>query len=992
MRSFLPLRILITLAILPVFVAMAAVAEEGQSVETVPWNDYQGEMVSFPGPWAFEIPRPHIILVSDEQLEALADPDRIVDTSLTFDKREESLRQICERAKAAGQRTLIFAFDHFFAQYRPGQEGKPRRLTPDKQEYIDRIAAISKFAADYGLGLELSLLSPLEIGPGYAAETGEQGVWMHYRKGLRDPKSGAYSVQLWRQQRWANNKGPLELKDGGVRVFAFRERPLGGTPYSVVSPQDIVEITETAKVEVFEDLTSGSGEYQAVRVRIHGEGMADGRDRVMVVQQYLTPEMDYFSDKALPYLKALGDRYADAGVRLNGLYSDEMHIQQDWHYHGHHDNGEFALRYVSPGFAARFAAAYGPEYADFAKYLVYFIRGQEDTANDLRAKSGRMHVTGASPEEVRRTALLRSRYYKLLQDGVVDLFTEAKRHLEGRMGHRLETRAHATWAESPTIDRWDTGRLPHAQNQYEYTSNFVWSCTVHQAAAACHDYFKWGDYLTGNGNDHAEGGWLDRNYTGLSLACSTGIINEVPYSYGAHWGMPNEVSERRTALMDTFGSAGRSFFGMVHDMAHRDVEVMMLYPLDLVAVDERFGSWMNQYAYANQITQAKLVEMGRVENGAVVVGGRRFTTLCALFEPFPSPKLLDMMRDLADSGGRVVWSGPPPVLDAEGNPALERWQALTGVSYTPGADEGLLLPGRKIRFAGSLEQVPEMTILTDFLVDRVYPVEAADGTEPVAFEEASCVGTLRKTAGGGSVAFLGFRPRDDQSGSLGYESRHWFEILDTLGAYPPTGAFPDVNDNTEHLSRTTPWLACRFPNGSVALAPHLRDVAECWPGGFARKPEEDAKIMERVTLPDDRLALDGFKVNGMSITYNGRLAMTCRRDESGRLAAFAGSDAKEITIDGVTTRFAEENMPLVAWAPVEERRKVDGGADMLLFYMGQGVLNLPVPPDAGPNPDAFAQGPIPGSRGDAMPVSLAEGVLRIEAGPQFAHRWIYIRL
>ncbi|MBW7864541.1 MAG: hypothetical protein H3C30_09035, partial [Candidatus Hydrogenedentes bacterium] len=316
----------------------------------------------------------------------------------------------------------------------------------------------------------------------------------------------------------------------------------------------------------------------------------------------------------------------------------------------------------------------------------------------------------------------------------------------------------------------------------------------------------------------------------------------------------------------------------------------------------------------------------------------------------------------------------------------------TGVSYTPGADEGLLLPGRKIRFAGSLEQVPEMTVLTDFLVDRIYPVEAAEGTEPVAFEGVYCVGTLRKTAGGGSVAFLGFRPRDDQSGSLGYESRHWFEILDTLGAYPPTGAFPDVNDNTEHLSRTTPWLACRFPNGSVALAPHLRDVAECWPGGFARKPEEDAKIMERVTLPDDRLALDGFKVNGMSITYNGRLAMTCRRDESGRLAAFAGSDAKEITLDGMTTRFATENMPLVAWAPVEERRKVAGGADMLLFYMGQGVLHLPAPPDAGPNPEAFAQGATPGSRGEAVPVTLADGILRIEAGPQFAHRWIYIRL
>ncbi|HPA40954.1 MAG TPA: hypothetical protein PKV69_02990, partial [Candidatus Hydrogenedentes bacterium] len=301
-------------------------AEETTSPQ---WDVFRGEMIAYPGPWSFGLPKAHIILVSDEQLQALSDPDRTVDISLTFDKREESLRQVCERAQASGARTLIIAFDHFFSQYREGQKGKPRLLTPDKQEYIDRIAAISRFAADYGLGLELSLLSPLEIGPGYAEQTGEQGMWMHYRKGLRDPKSGAYSVQLWRQRRWANNKGPLDVQDARVRVFAFRERDVHGTPYSVVNPADIVEITETANVEVFEDLVEGRGDYQAVRVRVHGTGKGDGRNRVLVVQQYHTPEMDYFSQNALPYLKALGDRYADAGVRLNALYSDEMHIQQD---------------------------------------------------------------------------------------------------------------------------------------------------------------------------------------------------------------------------------------------------------------------------------------------------------------------------------------------------------------------------------------------------------------------------------------------------------------------------------------------------------------------------------------------------------------------------------------------------------------------------------------------------------------------------------------
>ena len=342
--------------------------------------------------------------------------------------------------------------------------------------------------------------------------------------------------------------------------------------------------------------------------------------------------MDYFSDQALPFLRNLVDKDADAGVRLNGLYSDVMHIQQDWSYFSHHDNGEFAMRYVSPGLARQFAARYGKEYGDLAKYMVYFAYGQEDFADDLSAKEGIMHVFGSSVEDIRRTALFRSWYYHLLQDGVV----KAKRHAEKRMGQPLESRAHATWAESPTIDSWRSGEENMFCHAYEYTSNFVWSNTVHQAASACHDYFAWGDFLTGNGNDHAECGWADRNYVGLALAASTGILNEVPYSYAAHWGMPVELGRRRQALVGASGASATLPFQLVQEAQHRDVEVLMLYPLDLVAVEERFGSWMTQYGYANSITTAKLLERGRVVKGGLDVAGRRFTTLVATFEPFPS--------------------------------------------------------------------------------------------------------------------------------------------------------------------------------------------------------------------------------------------------------------------------------------------------------------------------------------------------------------------
>jgi hypothetical protein len=946
---------------------------------------YQGELVAFPGPWGF-LGKADIILVSDQELQTIAaDPDAEVNLATTFTPRSESLRQICQRAQQAGHRTLIIAFDHFFRQYRPGQD-VPRRLTPDMPEYVALIAKISQFAQQFGLGLELSLLSPLEIGPAYEKATGESGRWMHYRKGLRDPQTGEFSVQLWRQRRWTNNKGPIDVQDAGVRVFAFQEQVVHGTPYRVVPPQSIVEISDVAKVDVWE----GSTTPVAQRIRVHGSGRTDvgPLNRVLVVQVYRTPEMDYFSAQALPYLKKLVDQYAEAGVKLNALYSDEMHIQQDWNYFQHHDHGEFAQRYVSDGLARVFAERYGAEYGDLAKYLLYFTRGQEDFADDLSAKEGVMHVFGASPEAIRQTALLRARYYHLLQDGVVDLFVAAKRHAEQRVGHRLEARAHATWAESPTIDRWNTGREPHAPNQYEYTSNFSWSCTVHQAAAACYDYFKWGDFLTGNGNDHAEGGWLDRNYFALALACSTGILNEVPNSYAAHWGMPNEVHQRRASLVSAYGASGHPFWTAVQDAQHRDVDVLMLYPLDLVAVDERFGSWMTQYGYANYITRAKLLERGTVRNGVVELAGRRFSTLVALFEPFPTAELLEMMRQLVEQGGRVVWSGPPPVLLFDGSQAGEAWSTIFGVDYSPQFDEGLLAPGRIVSFQGPLRKVAQQTILTDFLVDRIYPVTPRADTQVAATVKQHTVATCRLYPGGGTATFLGYRPRDDQSRSLGYESRNWFEILSELGAYPSTGRFEGVNDNTEYVSRTSDYLACRFPNGTITIARHFREVEEGWPGGFARKEDEDRAYLALHPLPDDALSLESLKVNGHEVTYGGQQAVAFRMNSAGDLIGFAGVNCREITVDGRKFEFAEKPIPVIAWGPVATIRQIPGGAVFQTIVLGQGSIRIPLA-DLPRNLEIVAEGATPGSRGHIVTSRVEDNTLVLDIGPNDSGRWLW---
>jgi hypothetical protein len=66
--------------------------------------------------------------------------------------------------------------------------------------------------------------------------------------------------------------------------------------------------------------------------------------------------------------------------------------------------------------------------------------------------------------------------------------------------------------------------------------------------------------------------------------------------------------------------------------------------MNLVAVEERFGSWMTQYAYANYTTSEKLMELGSVtENGFIKVGDMKYNTLVALFEPLPAEGLLKMI-------------------------------------------------------------------------------------------------------------------------------------------------------------------------------------------------------------------------------------------------------------------------------------------------------------------------------------------------------------
>lgn len=862
-----------------------------------------------------------IILTSDDQLRALLDPDAKIDMSTGYNHVEMSLREVCEAGKKRGDRTLTIAFDEFFRQYRP-QAGTERKLTPDQDEYVQIIKTIGDFAKKYGMGLCLSLMSPLELGPAYRNQTGEAGRWLGYKVGPRNASDGSFTLDIWEQMYWTNNKGKVRVELKGVKAYAFKQKTLGASHRIAVNPDDIVELKDVRfEAGDIVDVASEEGGYgikqgpndmifPVRRLRVYSEGgeVLPDLNRVMVVLEYETPEMDYFSDLATPFIHGLMDKYKNAGIQLDEFYSDEMHIQQDWAYFSHHEGGQFAMRYLTKAMSEKYKARYGQALDE--KYMLYFVYGAPYYEATAGAVNNVQYVMGETPADIHRTYLLRDRYYKMLNNGVVDLFIDGKEYAEKLFGHEFRTSAHSSWAESPTIDLYNTEKLPEYAAKYDYTSNYVWGNTVHQACAACYDYFKWGEYLQPTGNDFAECGWGDRDYYGAAMGTSIGVINKYPNAYAAAWGFPAAALHWKMMLNYAYGASPDAMMRLMTGSVHRDIEVLMVYPMNLVAVEERFGSWMTQYGYANYLPSEKLVEMGSIgDDGWMHVAAKKYNTIAVMFEPLPSKGFLDLLEKFAQAGGKVVWFSAPPLIDGEGAECIGRWNSLFGCEYVHDMFQGELAPGKEVAFEGSFASVPSQVILTDMLVDRIYPLKSvAPGSEVIAKVGKHTVG-VRRRLGKGEVFFFGFRPRDDQSRSLGYETRTLFEILNAAGTYPSSGKFP-VNDNPTVVSRTTDVLATSFPNGATAIVKHYRTHEETWAGGFSRDPEADAKALALNPMPSDALDLEDLCVNGHRISYKGKCNVAFNTDEAGRLMAFNGTGSSSVTLDGTEYVLADRPVSL----------------------------------------------------------------------------------
>ena len=910
------------------------------------------EIINKYGIWRLFDTHTALIITDERQLANIAsDPDQPFnvkdDRGFSGERRpfydeDLSLTEFCRRAQSRGIRRLEVSYDFFFG-------GKERTNYPDSELTLKAFKVIHDAAKAHGMEFSASIINPLDIGGGYAENHEETGLSYQYQEGRIREDSGEFDVELVLQVQWTNNKGPIRLKVDHVKVFAFREERIEGTDLYVVNPDEIMEISETAAYDADErsvQVTRAGYGYGSIRVYGRAlEAAKAGLNRCLAVVVYRTPELDYFSPGALQYMKEVIDKHRDAGISYQGFYSDEMHIQFDWDLNRHFGHEEIAVRYLTPHLMAEYARRYGERFKDFPKYLVYFSYHQHDFLEGEEGNRPNQHVMGKDEKSIYETWLFRKRYFEMLQDQVVGLSIQAKEYAEQVFQNPIMTRFHATWQESPTCDRFSEkagfSELPEeGASWYDYTPKYVWSSSIRENISACYDYFKWGDFLTGGGTDHPEGGKIDRNYYAQALACSLGALNQYPYAYCADWGSPLEVSRRFRNVNTAYGNQGYGIehgHDFVQGVSHRMSDVLALYPLELNYVEERFGSWMVQYGYCNYITEAKLLELATVtEEGKLSVNGREYRALVVLFEPFIREETLQLLQRFVECGGKLLWTSVPPALTENGEIPVV-WKSLFGVRESTPAYLPRSAAGEIVRFEGALRKVRPMRILTDLLPDGTYPLVPSEEGAAVASVSGHTVGVMRSYPGGGAAVYLGFRPRDDQSASTGEDVDTLFSILLQIGAYDPEGS--------EAVSRpaSSRYLIHRFPNGAISVANHYRTFEERWTGRFFRDEEEDAKALEGRTLPPVDIVLEGERLLGRTVRYRGTDVLSFRTGPDGSLGGFAGSRTTGITVDGKEYVFSDRPMDL-AWSVMPEELTAPGISALCLIRAGQtGTISIPIP-------------------------------------------------
>ena len=838
--------------------------------------------------------------------------------NLPSNKQGMSFKDYIDNAEKMKAHAFTFCHDAFFG-------GGERNLHLTHPDMVKAVKAMHDHAKSRGIKFGASITNPLDLGRDFKDKYGVGGCFRFFSEGELN-SDGSFSFVGALSEKWTNNKGPIYLKFQKARLFTYIEEN-DGSPYLVINPETIREVPESDYTVEISDEPYEFSKYTGNRHAIIKGKTASCGNRVFAVIYLETPEMDYFHPQAIEYMHDIVDEYNKVGVDFYVLYSDEMHIQLDWslvHV------GQYAIpaRYMTENFE-RELAKFDPIFSDFDKALIYMVYDLHIDRKIL-GRECTQHVLGRTKADLYRTFELRHLYFEMLQDRVVAICSDMRDYIAATYSEDMEgltpiCHGHATWQESPTCDQYARNRdegsfnktTPAGNCAFDYTSEYYASSTIQEALSACFDYFKWNDYYTIGDSDYCESGWFDRNYFGGAMSASLAVLNKSASGLWEGWGFPDVLRERFVSVDRCFGTALSPLDNLMCHGRPRTIDVLYVYPKDLTAIEEIFGSWMVQYGYTNYATADKIIELGRVSRGKLSVGNESYSTVVVGFEPFYKPELLAVLEKFVKSGGTLVWNSTPP--SAKNGKIPARWLSLFGLKSAKTLTEGV--SAHRIYFTGTLKDIKPMPILSDHLPDRVYSVIPENDTEIVASTPRATIGVRRKL-GAGQALYIGCRLRDDQSGEAnsGRQTTTLFDVLKTLGAYGGINS----RDNTETLSRTTPYFVSKFQNGTYALANHFYPIRECWSSNnYMRNQQRDAEEMKNCNLTPLEISLDRFAIEGHEISYEGSRVLEYRLDKRGRLIGFSGIGSTGITVDGKTYKFTKEPADTLV-CPLEECRVPDG--------------------------------------------------------------------
>lgn len=869
------------------------------------------------GKWVLTRESGAFIVTSDEELLTVAEnPYHYKER--TF---QRSFSEVCQDIKQSGGKIVGVSYDFSFG-------GKERKFYPSDPECIRAYKALYNVAREYGLLFTASIISPLDLGPAYVRKYNHIGYWYQYEE-IECKKDGKFEVTLPLQKVWFHNKGPCHLTLDKVIGYRYREKAIDRDHF-YVSPNTIQLIKEPIKWEVIPDseVTYHSG-YARAEVNVRGKVSRPKCDEsLLIILVYKAEEIDYFSPQAQAFIYEVIDLYKDAGIRLSGFYSDEMHMQFDWDLAHHFGRGEIQIRYLTPNLNKIFASCYGEMFDDLAKYLVYFAHHSGNGSKDWPIE----HVMGSDLNGIYRTWLLRHNYFTMLNEQLVDIYVKALKYAEKIFDTTQYTQAHATWQESPTCDQYAPdytfGKIvPKDISRYDYGPEYVASSSIREALSGCYDYFKWGEFLTGEGNDFPEGGNLDRNYYAMAMSCSFANINKFPVTYCGSWGSPKEATNRFLNVASAYGviNSVDNLVRYVQDFQTRSSPVLMLYPLDLVYSNDRFGSWMVQYGYADYITEGMLLKHASItSNGNIKLYNKGYNTLVILFQPFIKQETLSFINEFVNRGGKLLWTSiPPRLFEPHASSCFCEWSKLFGLKEDLDSAEEIYAKDKKVEFVGYLSGIEPMSIPTRLFPDKVYRL-TTETAEPAALLEGKPIGFM-KNLGKGKLVYLGFRVRDNQSEGM----FTLFKVLEKIGSYPQSSA--------ELLSHHTPYFFAQFPNGTISVARHYYRLVEDWTGEFFRKEEKPREY------PSTWISLRDKKIWNHIVSYEGDRVMSYKLNAKSNLISFAGYSTTGIKIDGIEYKLIDKPGDVLFARITEDRLFPDIAQCWVIYSSTSGPFTFLMP-------------------------------------------------